>query len=160
VVPRQLGTLWFYGEGAEQRPEAESLLGLTCYPGSCDSRPALLIGRASQLYWALREGMENLFTFAFLVGELVVRQAKPPLLEILHSKPFPSLGPLDHEPDTRGTRRLLSVLRSGPALPPDARTVITILCPHEPRVGSGTRTLSLYFLVLRWKMKGSRSWFF
>lgn len=66
--------------------------------------------------------MENLFTFAFLVGKLVVCQAKPPLLEILHSKPFPSLGPLDHEPVTRGTRQILSVLRSGPALPPDAQS--------------------------------------
>lgn len=47
--------------------------------------------------------MENLFTFAFLVGELVVREAKPPLLEILHSKPFPSLGPLDHEAVAKGT---------------------------------------------------------
>lgn len=36
AVPRQLCTLWFYGG---QRPEAEFLLGLIYYPGSCDSRP-------------------------------------------------------------------------------------------------------------------------
>lgn len=108
------------GEG--QRSEAESLLGLICSPGSCDSQPALLTGRASLACWALREGVENLFTFAFLVGELMVCQAKPPLLEILHSKPLPSLGPLNHEPVREGTRCLPSVLRSGPELPPDVRS--------------------------------------
>lgn len=101
---------------------AESLLGFICYPGSYDSQPALLTGKVSLPYWALKEGVENLFTFAFLVGELVVREAKPPLLEILHAKPFPSLGPLNHEPVIKSTRHLLSVLRLGPELPSDARS--------------------------------------
>lgn len=99
VPPSALYPLILWGTEAG----AGSLSGLICYAGSCDSKLALLADRASLPCWALREGVENLFTFAFLVGELVVREAKPPLLEILHSKAFPSLGPLDHEAVAKGT---------------------------------------------------------
>lgn len=75
--------------------------------------------RAPLPCWAPSEGVEKLVTFALLVGELVVRQAKPPLLEILHSKSLPSLGPLNHEPGTEGTWRPVNVLQPGPELPPD-----------------------------------------
>lgn len=37
-------------------------------------------------------------TFAFLIGELMVCQAKPSLLEVFHTKSFSSLCSLDHEP--------------------------------------------------------------
>lgn len=63
--------------------------------------------------------MGKLITFAFLVGELVVRQAKPPLLEILHSKSFPSLGPLNHESVIKGMWHSVKVLESGTELPSD-----------------------------------------
>lgn len=89
--------------------------------------------------------MENLFTFAFLVGELVVRQAKPPLLEVLHSEPFPSLGPLNHEAVREGARHLTECPQVGTELPPGA--------PHNHPPSSRWAValkprLSLYFLVL------------
>lgn len=37
-------------------------------------------------------------TFAFLIGKLMVCQAKPSLLEVFHTKSFSSLCSLDHEP--------------------------------------------------------------
>lgn len=95
------------------------VLGITCSPCSCGCQPVLGTGGASLPGWAPSEGVGKLITFAFLVGELVVRQAKPPLLEILHSKSFPSLGPLNHESVTKGTWHSVKVLESGPELPPD-----------------------------------------
>lgn len=66
--------------------------------------------------WEPVEG--PLVTFALLVGELMVGQAEPPLLEVLHPKAFSSLRPLDHEPVTkaRGGRRVLGplVMPAGP----------------------------------------------
>lgn len=41
---------------------------------------------------------KNLGTFAFLIGKLMVCESKPSLLEVLHTKPLPTLCPLDHEP--------------------------------------------------------------
>lgn len=42
-------------------------------------------------------------TFAFLIGKLMVCQAKPSLLEVFHTKSFSSLCSLDHEPSKQGT---------------------------------------------------------
>lgn len=45
-----------------------------------------------------KKAWQTFVTFAFLIGELVICQAKPSLLEVFHTKSFPSLCSLDHEP--------------------------------------------------------------
>lgn len=67
-----------------------------------------------------------LVTFAFLVGKLMVGQAEPSFLKILHSKTFPSLCPLNHEPVVNrvclcvnvGARGISSTPTPQPKVPP------------------------------------------
>lgn len=49
-----------------------------------------------------KQDRQTFVTFAFLIGKLMVCQAKPPLLEVFHTKSFSSLRSLDHEPSKQG----------------------------------------------------------
>ena len=58
--------------------------------------------------------MKRLFvfvTFGLVVGELMVGQTEPALLEVLHPKAVPPLRPLDHHPGGTITTATLSMPR-------------------------------------------------